>query len=150
MGALLLAAVEACAAQPSLPGNSAPKNVPVTTIDKGNFSGVREPLQVVIRTPAEWESFWKRHVSIQNPASPPPSIDFSREMVAAVFLGEKTTGGYEVEITQAELQNSSLKIQYIEKTPTPGGMTIQALSQPFHLVKLPRYDAQVVFSKLAR
>ena len=71
-------------------------------------------------------------------------------MVAAVFLGEKTTGGYEVEITQAELQNSSLKIQYIEKTPTPGGMTIQALSQPFHLVKLPRYDAQVVFSKLAR
>jgi protease stability complex PrcB-like protein len=122
--------------------------IPVRTIQQGNFSGVREPLQVVIRAPAEWESLWKRHTSIQSPPSPAPVVDFVTEMVVGVFLGEKSRGGYEVEIKNAELKDSVLYVYYVEKSPSPGGATIQALTQPFHIVKLPRNDARVVFLTL--
>jgi hypothetical protein len=122
--------------------------VPVTTIQKGNFSGVHEPLQAVIRTAAEWESLWKRHASIQSPPSPPPVVDFATEMVVGVFLGEKPRGGYEIEIKSAELKDSVLYVYYVEKSPSPGGVAIQALTQPFHLVKLPRNDVPVVFLTL--
>ena len=70
-------------------------------------------------------------------------------MVIGLFAGEKSTGGYEVEITRAELKNSTLYIYYVEKSLASGGMAIQALTQPFHLAKLPRYDAPVVFVDLS-
>ena len=144
----LLGALEVCGAESPRMKNAEAGTIAVITIQRGNFSGVREPLQTVARTPAEWESLWKRHVSNQNPPSPPPMIDFGAQMAAGVFLGEKSTGGYEVEITKAELKNSTLYIYYIETNPSRGGATIQAMTQPFHLVKLPKHDARVVFSNL--
>ena len=121
--------------------------ISLTTIQKGNFSGIREPLEIVVRTPDAWETLWKRHTSIQNPSSTLPAVNFTTEMVVGIFAGEKTTGGYDVEITRAELKDSTLYIYYVEKNPAKGGMTIQALTQPFHLVKLPKHDGPVAFVK---
>jgi len=66
-------------------------------------------------------------------------------MVAGVFSGEKSTGGYEVEITRAERKDSRLYLYYLEKSPPPDAIVTQVLTQPYHLVKLPRDDARVVF-----
>ena len=141
--------VDACAAQATLPPAPVQMAIPVTTIQKGNFSGIREPAQIVVRTQDEWNSLWKRHASIQSPPSSPPSVDFTAEMVVGLFVGEKNTGGYEVEITRAELKDSTVYIYYVEKSPISGGMAIQALTQPFHLARLPRQDASVVFVKVS-
>ncbi len=120
-------------------------SVPVTTIRKGLYSGIREPLQIVIRSQEQWAAFWARHSSTQVGPPSPPDIDFSAEMVAGVFLGEKSTGGYTAEITRAELDGSDLRFYYRERSPTPGAMVTQALTQPYHLVKLPRHDASPIF-----
>ena len=121
--------------------------IPLTTIQKGNFSGIREPLQVTVRTQDAWESLWKKHTSIQSPPSPLPAVNFTTEMVVGIFAGEKTTGGYDVELTRAELKDSTLYVYYVEKNPASGGMAIQALTQPFNLAKLARHDGAVVFVK---
>ena len=113
-----------------------------STLAKGLQSGVREPIQLVIRTRAEWAAFWARHA--RGSAAPPP-VDFSRDMVVALFMGERGTGGYEIEITRVERVESGLVVQYRRTSPDPGAMLSQALSQPFHLVKLPRNDGPVIF-----
>ena len=141
---LSLVSVDACLAQATLPNTMA---IPLTTIQKGNFSGIREPLQVTVRTQDAWESLWKKHTSIQSPPSPLPGVDFTTEMVVGIFAGEKTTGGYDVELTRAELKDSTLYVYYVEKNPASGGMAIQALTQPFNLAKLARHDGAVVFVK---
>jgi hypothetical protein len=41
----LIGALDACAAPPSLSTDSASTEISVMTIQKGNFSGIREPLQ---------------------------------------------------------------------------------------------------------
>ena len=143
-----LCLVDACAAQAPLPPAPVRMAISVTTIQKGNFGGIRKPAQIVVRTQEEWNSLWKRHVSIQSPPSSPPSVDFAAEMIVGLFIGEKNTGGYEVEITRAELKDSTLHVYYAEKSPTPGGIVTQALTQPFHLARLPRSDAPVVFVRL--
>ena len=122
--------------------------LPIDTIEKGYRSGVRDPLQVVIRSQGEWNAFWKRHsVTNTNPA-PAPNVDFDREMVVGIFLGEKSTGGYEVEIVQAERRDSSLYFYYREKAPPLGAMVTQALTQPFHLVRVAKYDnPQIIFRR---
>ena len=119
----------------------------IATIEKGYRSGIRGPLQTVIRNQDEWNAFWKRHSSTDtNPMLAP--IDFSREMVVGIFLGEKSTGGYEVEIVRAERRDSSLYFHYREESPPQGAVVTQALTQPFHLVRVAKYDnAQIIFRR---
>lgn len=117
-------------------GASSPRSISVQTIAKGVRSGIREFLETVIRNDAEWRALWQRHTSLQSTPPPLPAIDFKNELVIAIFLGEKPTGGYAVEITSAERSDGVLTITYDEKSPRPGGMTIQALTQPFDIIRL--------------
>ena len=72
--AVFFAVSTACAATVSSGTDSAWMPIQLVTVEKGNFSGIVDPLEVVIRTPAEWQNVWKRHVSIQTPPSPVPPI----------------------------------------------------------------------------
>src|SRR5262245_13138666 len=120
----------------------------IVTVEKGQRSGIREALQKVIRNRDEWNAFWKRHSSINTNPLPALIVDFDREMVVGIFLGEKNTGGYEVEIVWAERRDSALYFYYREENPPPGAMVTQALTQPFHLVKIAKYqNLQVIFRR---
>lgn len=122
--------------------------ISIATVEKGDRSGIRGPLQTVIRNQGEWKALWKRHSSADASPPPAPIIDFNREMVVGIFLGEKRTGGYEVEIVRAERHDSALYFYYREKTPAAGEMVTQALTQPFHLVKVAKYEKlQVIFRR---
>lgn len=120
----------------------------MTTLSKGQYSGIREPLEIVIRTQEDWALFWQRHTSGQAPALPLPRVDFGREMVVGVFLGEKSTGGYQVEITGAHPSESGLQVSYQVKSPPQGAIVAQVITQPHHLIRLPRYNDPVTFKGL--
>jgi protease stability complex PrcB-like protein len=106
------------------------------TVAKGYRSGVREPLQIVARNQTEWDALWKRHVSIETNPGPTPSINFTKEIVVGLFLGEKPTGGYAVEIIRVEKSHDTLVIYYREKNPLPGSIATQALTQPFNIINV--------------
>ena len=113
-----------------------PTRVTFQTVTKGYRSGVREPLQAVVRTQAEWTALWHRHSNELN--STPPTVLFDQEIVVAVFLGEKPTGGYDTTIVRADQSDDTLVIYYQEKTPAPGSMVIQVFIEPFHIVRMNR------------
>src|SRR5262245_4048172 len=121
------------------------RTIPLQNLLKGYSSGVREPLKIVIQTQDQWNSLWKRHSSVLAISSPAPQVDFATEMVAVIFLGEKSTGGYDVEITKAERNDSTLYLYYRERSPSWGGLVTQALTQPYHVVKLAKQDVPPVF-----
>ena len=112
------------------------KQVSVQTIEKGSQSGVREFLAIIIRGQAEWQDLWQRHASIKANVPPAPTVDFDKEMVLGVFLDEKPTGGYEAEILSAERVDGTLLISFAEKGPQAGAILTQALTQPFHIVRV--------------
>ena len=129
------------AMKPTLP-------VSFRSVGKGYRSGVRAPLQVVARSHDEWTALWRQHASGDSGSRPPPAIDFEKEVVVALFLGEKPTGGYDVQISRAEQTNDGLIIYYREKDPSPGGMVIQALTQPFHIVRIiGEVNSEVIFRR---
>jgi hypothetical protein len=106
------------------------------SIGKGYRSGVRLPLQIVVRTQSEWDAVWQRHVLGDSSSRPAPVVDFEKEVVVALFLGDKPTGGYDVRISRAEQGLDRLTIHYQERNPMPGGMVNQTLTQPFHIVRI--------------
>lgn len=117
-------------------GPNSAHQVSFQTIAMGSRSGVRQPLQIVLRTQDEWAALWQKHIAGEINSQPLASIDFNKDLVAAVFLGEKATGGYDVEIVRIERSGTALVIDYREKAPPTGGIVTQALTQPFHIVKV--------------
>jgi hypothetical protein len=118
--------------------------VAVQTIAKGSRSGVREPSQIAIRSQGEWQKLWRQHTSTSTASGPLPTVDFDKEIVAAVFLGEKPTGGYNVEISSAELTDSLLTIFVKETSPNPGAIVTQGFTQPFHIVRIEAATAETI------
>jgi hypothetical protein len=113
------------------------------TIEKGGQSNIDSPRQAVARTPAEWAALWKAH-SFDKPA---PGVDFDREMVAAVFMGSRSTGGFSVEIVSAEERDGSFVVGYRESSPRADAVTVQILTAPYHIVAVPKHGGPVKFEK---
>jgi hypothetical protein len=93
-------------------------------------------VQNIVRSQAEWLTLWRRHSNDLN--ATPPAVVFDLEIVAAIFLGEKPTGGYDVTILRAGQSGDELIVEYQEKTPAPGSINIQVFQQPFHIVRINR------------
>jgi len=109
------------------------------SILKGASSNIDSPRQAVARTQAEWSALWKAHDFDQ----PEPRVDFSREMVVAVFMGGRPTAGFAVEITSV----ADGVVTYRETVPAAGGITAQVLTAPFHIVAVPKQAGTLKFSK---
>jgi|SRR5688572_8724682 hypothetical protein len=117
----------------------------LVTIAQGTHSRIEEARDAVVRTPAEWLALWKAH----GQGEPPAAVEFGKEMVAAVFLGTRATGGYAVQITGTSREKDTLVIDYVEQRPGGDVIVTQALTSPFHIVRLPRHDGPVRFRRAA-
>jgi len=125
----------------------ASERVPFVTIDQGFRSGIRERKFLVIKNETEWKTVWQNHVQPNVPAKELPRVDFEKEMIVAVFLGEKPTGGYKVEITAIEEDRGKGRLRVVvrEGKPPAGAMVIQALTQPYHIVRVKKIDLTTTF-----
>ena len=112
-----------------------------TSLAKGDMSGQQIAKQVTVRTLAEWKTLWKDH----GPAEKMPTVDFSKNMVVGVFLGTKPSVGYEVEIVGVRAQDKEVIVEYVQRQPAPGTMTAQILTDPYHLVSVPKHAGTVRF-----
>lgn len=137
----LLCTLTGCAATPD-------GAVTFRTVAQGAFSGIREVKRQVIRDAATWEKFWQEHAGKTIPLPPLPEIHFQQEMVIVTTLGTKRSGGYRIEIREAVWQGKELKVTVQTSAPKPGGMTISALTAPYHFIALPRTEATVVFHEV--
>ena len=136
---LLALALAATFAQPPGAGNAsridmtleAPHTRP---IEKGDQSNVDDAKRVLIRTETEWATLWKQHA----PDHPRPAVDFSKEMVVAVFMGSRPNAGFSTTITSATAGNGALIVRYKETMPGPSSVSAQILTFPYHLVAIPK------------
>lgn len=127
------------------------KQIDVIEEFSGSYSGIKEKKELVIQDETEWENLWRALNSIREPLPETPVVDFTTQSVIAVFQGEQRTGGYGIEITQIKQRNDTLYVNIHEKTPSEGGMVTMALTQPYHIVVVPKIDAAPVrFSRQNR
>jgi len=105
----------------------------------GQSAGVKQKIFVVVRTQTEWNTLWTKHTA--GKAEARPAVDFSKEMVVAVFLGERNQGGTKVEVKvmpdPLEPQ-SRMVVFYREVPPSSKSFNMQMVCQPFVMVKVPR------------
>jgi hypothetical protein len=117
----------------------AARDVPFEIVARGQQAvGVTAPDYQLLRTPDELATAWNRAHGAALQAPPLPGVDFDRETMLAVFLGQKPTGGYGAEVRGVTLEGGDLFIDLVETEPGAGSMVTQALTSPWLLVRVPR------------
>lgn len=96
-------------------------------------SQIQEARTTTVTTPEAWETLWSEHMGADSER---PEVDFAKEAVVAVFLGQKPTGGYSATIQSVRLSDKTLQVTYTEKSPSPDSITTQVISYPSHIVKI--------------
>jgi len=110
------------------------------------YSGVAQAQNFVIRDATAWNDLWQRIYANLNPVPPPPDIDFSREMVVAVALGTRNSGGYNVLLTQAAADSAGILVSASATSPGARCVTTQALTQPLDIGRIAHSDQPVRFT----
>ena len=109
-------------------------SLPMRSIDRGPNSQIDAAKQVSAHNADEWSKLWASHAGGRTR----PNVDFNREVVAAVFLGSRPTGGYAVEIVRARQDGVALVVSYKETRPSPDSVAAQVLTSPYHIVAVPK------------
>jgi PrcB C-terminal len=135
-----IASLVVIAASSTAMAQSAPRE-----LDKGGRSQIMAAREAVARTTEEYDALWRSHLPTRQPAA----VDFSKEMVVAVFLGSRPTAGYGVTIVSATLEGNVLHVLYRETSPPPDAVTAQVITYPYQIVAIPKSPAtDVKFEKV--
>jgi len=116
-------------------------NVNFETIDLGNSCYHRERDDYIIQTQQEWDELWQKTYGSYSEA---PYINFSSNIVIAVYMGERATGGYRIEITNIGENEEQVRVHIRETSPSPGSILTMLITQPYHIVKLHRIPKLIV------
>ncbi len=124
--------------------NDLNKSITFETIEKNFYSGILDEQSVLVDDPNSWEDLWDK-TAVWTPDEL-PDVDFTKSMVIAVYMGEKISGGFEIEIS--ELRESEDTIEVVSKITIPesGQGVTTALSQPFHIIKIDKTSKKIIFS----
>ncbi len=117
-----------------------PRIVPIAHGPLSNGSAARES---VVRNPEEWGTLWATLPTKQAA----PQVAFDQMMVVGVFVGNRPTTGYKVEIVSARKDGDALVIEWREVAPAEGASVNATVTTPFAVAGLPRHDGPVRFEK---
>lgn len=135
------------------------QNIPFSTLAKGQRGPTGQPQQLVITSAQELQSSGlAQHIDPSLPIAP---IDWNTEMVIAVCMGGKPSGGYSITIDSIERTLSTppppdpthpppllfpiTKVKYSETSPSGPAITIP--TSPFHMVRLAKQNAPTRFER---
>ena len=117
----------------------------VKVIDQGAYGGIEAPLQIVIRDEAEWRRYWA--LLHQHLAARPqlPKIDFETQQLLLVCMGQRASGGYQVQVQKVMHYRQHCEIVVRQFSPGAGCVEPMVLTQPYQVVATARSGLPLEF-----
>lgn len=125
--------------------SSSQHEIPFEVLTKGSHGGYTVSEYLVVKNSKTLKTCYSQINKIRKPGIPIPKIDFEQEMVVALFMGEKSTGGFSISIKKIEQSTDTIYVYLTETRPEE--MAASVITQPFYFCKLPRSENEVVFKK---
>ena len=114
-------------------------DVPFRTIGDGYYGAYAQQGALVIRDASTWAEVLPK-LDLRSPGggigAPVPAIDFSKEMVIVVALGQRPSGGFSVRVQQILGTSSELVVKAAEERPGPTCAVTLAITRPLAVVAL--------------
>jgi hypothetical protein len=113
-------------------------SIPFETVELGGACGIHARVEYKITDQEDWVTFWIGFSNDTFPSPDVPPVNFTTDIIIAVFQGTRSTGGYSTTIRRIALTDTKYVVYVDEKHPGPGGLTM-AEEHPFHIVKISGY-----------
>lgn len=113
-------------------------------------SGCKTPEKLVIKDDEALEEVRQKIYYYTFPKPDFMTVDFEKEMVIAVFMGERPTAGYSIDIVEVVEYAGKLEVQINMRKPSPGDIVGQVITSPFCIVRVRRVDKDVTFLEASR
>jgi hypothetical protein len=109
-------------------------SVPFGTLDRGgdSKSSLRAPVTFI--DVGVFTAFWAKHA----PATAPPSVDFTKDMVVVGILGSRAEAGDSVEVQRVLQVAEGSVIEVVERLPVAYCSPASRPHVPYHVVVAPR------------
>jgi hypothetical protein len=141
--ALLAGAVLAVSCRSSGTHDSAPAEPNFRTVLYGYQSALKPGTIRVVRNASDWQELWKEHTAQMMPRPEAPAVDWEKNMLVCVALGERPTAGYRVEIESIEREKNRVIVTAHETKPAPDAILPQVITHPYVMAVTPRSDGEV-------
>lgn len=115
------------------PGGQAAVEVPFTRITEGLQSDVSRRVNYLVTSQSALEKLW----TMVKATGTPPTIDFTKEAVIAVFAGEKPTAGYEITVSKVRDSADARIVAVSVMQPAPDCVTAQMVTMPYEILTVP-------------
>jgi hypothetical protein len=127
--------VAACGAEPSggvlLSDGLAPE---IERLGPWHYTGIDDARRTVVSSEAAWRAVWRALYGRQTPAPEPPAVDFDRDIVVLVAMGNRGSGGFVIGVEDVTRAGDALHVAVLETAPGPTCVVTQALTQPVDAV----------------
>lgn len=118
---------------------------PIISSQMGGFT---TPQIWVIKEPKALSEVYGQINRTRKPGFKIPKVDLSKETIVAIFMGEKTSGGYAVTVKEVKERAGKIVVDVIETTPKTSDMVVTVITQPFCIIKVNNASKNMVFEKL--
>ncbi|MGA9854825.1 MAG: protease complex subunit PrcB family protein [Gammaproteobacteria bacterium] len=145
MKSLILSAVTAllmvgCA---SMGGGDSGANILAT----GSHSNIKDQMYQDIHNQADFDAMWSKAFANQSGAPDKPVVDFSKDMVLAIFIGEQPTGGFRIRISKVDTSGADIEVTFDGIQPGQNCPHVQvSKSEPFLIATIPASTKSVNFN----
>ncbi len=107
------------------------------------YSQATAAKEVVIQTQGAFDTYWRE---LTGERAAPRDIDFTKELLVAVQLGQRSTGGFKALIRKIErTRPNEILVTYEERRAAPGGLATTVITSPYEIVRVERKTAVGVF-----
>lgn len=138
----------ACDSTKPVTKNTASDTLEWETLMSETYNGPEEAKFIIAQEPSVVTEFYAEINTNRAPDIAVPDVDYTKEQLLLLCMGQKNTGGFAIEVANIAVENSEVVVTVKETTPTPGAMVTMALTSPFTVVKMPHTDKKIVFKKL--
>lgn len=127
--------------------NPANKELNFKIIETGYDSGIKDFSKRLATTDKEFSDLYREHLSSQKNINSTvfPKVDFKNDMVAAIFLGERPSSGYNIDIKKIVKTDSQIVIEASETPPNSETQISSIITTPYQFVSLPKNDLPIKF-----
>jgi len=115
------------------------------TLKQDVYGGMVASKFMIIKNEKDLDLVYSSINKSRTPELEMPTIDFDKETIIALFLGEKNSGGHSIAVEQIMNVNDKVNVVYRITSPKAGEMVTSVMTQPYCIIKIPKTSKEIVF-----
>lgn len=124
------------------------REIPFEVVAEGKVSGLKEKQFLVIQDQATWDSVWTLIAEGKMPPPEQPAVSFSDSMLILVASGSRGVMNRSVRVQKIVAKGNALTVFVEICEPPEGAIVLPAFSQPYQVVRVPRFEGDVAFEEV--